>query len=110
MVKSSKFKIGDLVVQRNADFNESYFMICRVVGIEYVDELSDMWLDGYDEEPYYIYEVEIAYFKDFADSYLEQGDVVCFEEYDIVSLQEYLTTRVTIQDYIDYKLNNKEIY
>lgn len=110
MVKSANFKIGDLVVQRYADFNDSYFMICRVVSIEYVDELSDMWIEDYDEEPYYIYEVEIAYIKDFVNGYLEYGDIVCFEESDIIPLKEYFNTNVTIQDYIDYKYNNKELY
>ena len=88
-VKSSNFKIGDLVVQRYADFNIRYFIICKINSIEYIDELSEMWMEGYDTEPYYFYECEIVYLKQNEGYCLEVGDVVCYEEDDLVSLNKF---------------------
>lgn len=109
MVKKSKFKMGDLVVQEYPEFNDIYFMIGRVIGIDYVDELSDLWLEGYDEEPYYMYDVEIVYIKNCTDEYLylDLGDEICFEENEVIPLSEYFSRNLTVQDYIDYKYNNK---
>ena len=109
MVKKADYKIGDLVVQRYADFNFRYFVICKIVGIEYIDELSDMWLEGYDTEPYYFYECEIVYLKQRDEYCLEVGDVVSYEESDLVSLSNFLNKQFTIQDYVDYEFNGKDI-
>lgn len=109
MVKRSEHKMGDLVVDKLADFNCCYFMICRVIGIEYIDEFSDMWVEDYDTEPYYSYECEIVYLKQVEECYLELGDVVSYEESDIVSLSKFLNKPLTVQDYIDYEFNGKDI-
>lgn len=109
MVKRSEFKIGDLVVQKYADFNTRYFMICKIKSIEYVDEFSEMWMEGYDEEPYYFYECEIVFLKQRDEYCLEAGDVVCYEESDLVSLSKFLNKQFTIQDYVDYEFNGKDI-
>jgi hypothetical protein len=109
MVKRSEFKIGDLVVQKYADFNTRYFMICKIKSIEYIDEFSEMWIEDYDEEPYYFYECEVVYLRQRADGYLEVGDVVSYEESDLVSLSKFLNKQFTIQDYVDYEFNGKDI-
>jgi hypothetical protein len=104
MVLDCPFKIGDLVVDKNADYKLSRFCICRVTGIEYIDELSDMWFEGVDESPYWFFETEVVYLKQTGDYMTELGDIICYEGYELVSLQEYLAQEPpTLDDYIQLR-------
>ena len=103
------YKLGDLVVERFAYFKDNFFAIYKIVKVDYVDEDSDMWFDGVDEEPYYAYECEITYVKSKRSTYLEIGDIVYYEETELIPLKKYLDTNFTVQDYIDVVFNNKNI-
>jgi hypothetical protein len=109
IMNNKPYDIGDLVVYRYAEFNDSFFAIYKVKDVEYVNEDSEMWFDGVDEEPYYAYECEIIYIKSLAPTVLEKGDIVYYEEEDLISMNKYLDTRFTIQDYINVMFNNKDI-
>ena len=102
-VKAANFKIGDLVVQKNADFLKG-LIIGKVSSIEYIDELSDMWIEDYDEEPYYLYDVSVVYVQGY--NYIDLDDVVCYEEVDLFSISEFLAHHITLDEYIQYYCEN----
>ena len=106
---SCPFKIGDLVVNKHADFILNHFSINKIVEIEYVDEFSDMWFDDLDEEPYWFFVTEVVYLKQSPNYHLEMGDTLCFEESEIVSLNNYFNKSYTLDDYIKFKNGNIDI-
>ena len=110
MLTDCPFKIGDLVVDKNIDFKPKRFCICRVVSIEYVDELSDMWFDGVDESPYWFFETEIVYLKQSREYITEIGDILCYEGHELVSFMDYMKQEpATLDDYIQLR-NDLTIY
>ena len=98
MVKSSKFKMGDLIVSKYTGFDPCV-NICRVVDMEYIDELHEFWIDGYDEEPYYLYEAKVIYSKGVCDSPFNYvvGDVMCFEDADALSITDYFAQKKPLE-------------
>ena len=110
MITSCPFKIGDLVVDKNADYKLKRFCICRVVGIEYIDELSDMWFEGVDESPYWFFETEVLYVRQSGDYMTELGDIICYEDHELVSFMDYMNQDpYTLDDYIQLR-NDLTIY
>jgi hypothetical protein len=70
-------------------------------------------MDGYDEEPYYLYETEVVYSKAITESCFdyEVGDFMCFEDNDVISLSDFfLQKEATVEDYIDVFYNNKKFF
>ncbi len=106
-----KYEIGDLVVEKGADLFNSV-KICKITNIEYVDEYSDMWDEEWDTKPYWFLTTELMYYvrENNRDFPREIGDFECFEDWEVEPLKTYLTREFTVQDYIDYKCNNKTFY
>lgn len=106
-----KYEIGDLVVEKGADFYHSV-KICKITDIEYVDEYNEMWDEEWDTKPYWFLTTELMYYvrENERDFPREIGDYECFEDWEVEPFKTYLTREVTVQDYIDYRYNGKDIY
>ena len=105
-----KYGIDELVVERGADYFNS-IKICKVVEVEYMDYSNPLWDPELDEEPYWFITTEILYMvNNSKHNYNEVGDYESFEEWEVESLDEYLTREITIDNYIDVKYNGKSFY
>lgn len=105
-----KFKIGDLIVEKGADYFGS-IKICKVVEVLYMNCSDPLWDPDFDEEPYWLITTEILYMINGSKHrYNEVGDYESFEDWELESLDEYLTREITIDDYIDVKYNGKSFY
>ena len=103
------YKVGDLVVDRTAPYR-SGLKICRVDEIEYVDENHEMYMPDFDDKPYTLLITELVYHVPFKKDMNELNDIICYESWEVMSLEEYLNTDITIDDYIDFNYNRKSVY
>ena len=105
-----KFKIGDLVVEKGADYFGS-IKICKVVEVLYMNHSDPLWDPEFDEEPYWLLTTEILYMiNNSKHKYNEVGDYESFEEWEVESLDEYLKLNADWDDYMEYKSKYKDLF
>lgn len=107
-----KFEIGDLVVEKGADYFNS-IKICKVEEIECMNPSNPMWDPDFDTENFWLITTKIVYHvkQKKSNSMLWQvGDYESFEDWELEPLSDYLNRRITIDDYIDVKYNGKSFY
>lgn len=98
------FKVGDLVVDKLSDYKYNKFYICKIINIEYVDQYSDMWFEEVDKSPFWFFETEAVYVKQDPRYVVELGDIICYEDHEIITLEEYLNQKpITVNDYIQFR-------
>ena len=99
-MNKNKFEIGDLVVERNSKYDEG-FCVCRIIDLDYNEEF-EFDFTGMNT---YLYMTEVICLR--GETYgLELGDVIFFEESEIITIEDYLNEEpLTIQDYIAWKQN-----
>jgi hypothetical protein len=105
-----RFEIGDLVVDKLSKYKTDKFYICRITDIEEMEAcefLYDYDNDSIDVEsvsPTLLYMTEVVYVKQDNGYRVELEDVIFYEEFEIMTLEEYLAEEpLTIQEYVSWK-------
>jgi hypothetical protein len=103
-----RFEIGDLVVDRLSKYKTDKFYICRITDIEEMETYEFLYdNDSVDAEPVsptLLYMTEVVYVKQDNGYRVELEDVIFYEEFEIMTLEEYLAEEpLTIQEYVSWK-------